>query len=83
MHRRAPSSSKPAHAPTEALGVAEALTAHTLAGAEAVGLDRELGSIAVGKLADFVVLDGAPGQAATAVRQTFIDGRCMHGCDAR
>lgn len=37
----------------------EALTAYTLAPAAAAGWDGEIGSIEVGKRADFVVLNGA------------------------
>jgi predicted amidohydrolase YtcJ len=50
------------------------------------GLEADLGSIAAGKLADFVVLDvlglGGSGErlAEVAVQRTYVGGRCKHGC---
>lgn len=38
----------------------DALKVETISGAEALGLDKELGSIQVGKLADFVIMDNNP-----------------------
>jgi imidazolonepropionase-like amidohydrolase len=38
----------------------EALRAGTMCGAEGLGLDRDLGSIEAGKLADFIVLNKNP-----------------------
>ena len=87
MHRRASDgSSAPAWAPEEALTVAEALAAHTAAGAAAAGLEDSLGRIAAGLLADFVVLSGPPvgaadGTGAGAVLQTHVGGACAWGCD--
>lgn len=82
MHRRAPDGDGAAWAAEEALTPAQALTAHTLAGAAAAGLERELGSVEAGKMADWVLLSGTagPGDAAAAVQQTHVGGRCVHGC---
>ena len=38
----------------------EALTAATVGGARYLGLDGELGTVEVGKLADLMVIDGDP-----------------------
>ncbi|KAL4419239.1 hypothetical protein ABPG77_001177 [Micractinium sp. CCAP 211/92] len=56
VHRAAPGSGDAPWAPSEALTPAQALAAHTWAGAAAAGLERDLGSVAAGKLADFAVL---------------------------
>jgi predicted amidohydrolase YtcJ len=46
--------------PDEAVSVEYALAAYTIEAARACGLEAEAGSLAVGKRADFVVLDGNP-----------------------
>ncbi|WP_416443391.1 amidohydrolase [Leucobacter sp. HNU] len=62
------------------IGPAAALRAHTLEGAISIGRDREIGSLAVGKRADFVVLGGDPLETEGAeiaqipVRETWVDG---------
>lgn len=56
----------------------EVLRAGTLTGARAVGLDRELGSLEVGKIADLQVLDGNPLEdlrQTTTIRYVMKDGR--------
>jgi imidazolonepropionase-like amidohydrolase/Tol biopolymer transport system component len=61
----------------------EALRAGTLAGAHYLGLDRDLGSIEVGKLADLAVIDGdvlGDIRRSENVRYTIINGRLF---DAR
>lgn len=63
--------------------MAQALAAHTAAGAAAAGLDTDLGRISAGMLADFVVLDAPPGTEGVAVRQTHVGGRCVYGCAAQ
>lgn len=54
------SSSGTLHGPEQAVTLDEALQAHTLNAAYALGIDHEVGSIEVGKLADFVALDADP-----------------------
>ncbi len=52
-----------------------ALRALTLSGAEILGLAERVGSLAPGKDADFVVLDGDPFGVRTQVLETWIEGR--------
>jgi imidazolonepropionase-like amidohydrolase len=56
----------------------QALRAATLSGAQYLGLDKDLGSLEPGKLADLVVLDQNPLEDlkhAQAVRYTLVGGR--------
>jgi len=58
----------------------EALACATIAPAHLVGADSHTGSIAVGKAADLVLVDGDPSQTVGALRHTRIvmmDGRLM------
>ncbi len=65
----------------QALTVEEAIRAHTIEAAYAIGAEDRLGSIAPGKLADLVLLDGDPfaaspeGIADIPVRMTILGGR--------
>lgn len=65
---------------TLAISAADALRAHTYSGARAIGREDELGSLEVGKLADFVVLDRDPLTepaeriSEIAVRSTWVGG---------
>jgi predicted amidohydrolase YtcJ len=71
----------------EQLSVEQALLGHTTGAAVAIGAEGRVGKLAEGMLADFVVLSSSPllwqGTAADArpqVLQTFLGGRCAHGC---
>ncbi|MDC0935690.1 amidohydrolase family protein [Pirellulales bacterium] len=52
-----------------------ALQAVTLAGAEMMDLSDRVGSLAPGKDADFVILDGDPLSVYAKVQQTWVEGR--------
>ncbi len=53
----------------------KALAALTIEGARMLDLDGRVGSLAVGKDADFVLLDGDPLSVYTRVRETWVEGK--------
>jgi predicted amidohydrolase YtcJ len=69
----------------ERLTVAQAVDGYTMAGARQLGQAGELGSLAAGKLADFIVLDHNPFEVPASslhrvrVRAVVVDGVLVHG----
>lgn len=53
----------------------KALYALTMAGAKMLDLDKRVGSLEVGKDADFIVLSGDPLSVYTKVLQTYVEGQ--------
>jgi predicted amidohydrolase YtcJ len=70
--------------PEQRVTVAEAIRAYTVGSAEALGLDRELGRLAPGYLADAVVLSADPYTAGPgiladiSVHATVFDGKLVY-----
>lgn len=67
-------------APAERLSLEKALRAITIEAAQVIGMDAEVGSIASGKRADFVVLDRDPLRAgASGLRDVKVEGVIFEG----
>lgn len=73
--------------PEQAITLAEAIASFTIGGAEAMGLAEEVGSLQLGKSADFVVLDRDPFDrpenelVQTTVTETWFAGRNVYTHD--
>jgi imidazolonepropionase-like amidohydrolase len=60
----------------------DALKVATIKGAESIGLDKDLGSLEVGKLADIVILDKNPAEDirnSNTVKYVIMNGRVYEG----
>jgi imidazolonepropionase-like amidohydrolase len=62
---------------------ADALKSITINEAEAVGLEKRIGSIEAGKDADLVLLDGEPFEFLTSVETVIIDGKVEYRKESR
>ena len=60
------------------LGHERALRAVTIDAAKILGLDKDYGSIEVGKIADLVLYDGDPLENATHVVYTLMNGKIVY-----
>ena len=70
--------SEAAMAAVNGLGHAGALKAITIDAAKLLGIDKDFGSIEVGKVADLVLYDGDPFEHATHVTHTVINGKVVY-----
>ena len=79
---RSDNASNSRNAPLEAaravafgLPESEALKSVTLHAARILGIDKECGSITIGKRADLIITDGSPLQTTTQVKGVFVNGQ--------
>ena len=79
---RSDNASNSRNAPLEAaravafgLPESEALKSVTLHAARILGIDKECGSITVGKRADLIITDGSPLQTTTQIKGVFVGGQ--------
>ena len=68
----------PQYAVHRGLGPADALAGLTSVPAKLLGLDNQIGTLAVGKEADLVVLSGLPFAPSTRVLAVMIDGQWVY-----
>lgn len=56
----------------------DALKAATLGPAELLGLQSQIGSLEVGKLANMIVLDGSPFETETSIETVYVEGSAVY-----
>jgi len=56
----------------------KALEALTITPAKWVGIESEVGSLEVGKKANFLVLDGDPFGSTTSIQRVFVEGKQIY-----
>ncbi len=56
----------------------DALKAVTLRPAELLGLESQIGSLEVGKLANMVILDGSPFETETSIVSVYSEGKAVY-----
>lgn len=56
----------------------KALEALTMMPAKLIGVDGEVGSLEVGKKANFLILDGDPFAATTSIQRVFVEGKQIY-----
>ncbi len=56
----------------------DALRAATLGPAELLGLQSQIGSLEVGKLANMVILDGSPFETETSIESVYVEGEVVY-----
>lgn len=56
----------------------DALKAATLGPAELLGLQSQIGSLEVGKLANMIILDGSPFETETSIESVYVEGGAVY-----
>jgi imidazolonepropionase-like amidohydrolase len=56
----------------------DALKAATLGPAELLGLQSQIGSLEVGKLANLIILDGSPFETETSIESVYVEGGAVY-----
>lgn len=88
INRKKHGSDVEAWLPEESLDIEFAIEAYTIHAAYAMNWEKDIGSIATGKLADFAIIDTdmitafSDNAPLPRVLKTFVGGKCFYGCKA-